>query len=178
MPQDFQLFRGLIAEFDGKSPTVLTEAAVRFRSRPGYHSWLPDLARDPSEAVSSGATWLIKHELEEGWRPTEEWVLSLAGALSGVRVWNASLHICQSVRRLPLPPGSRPAFHAWIVPLLKHQRPFLRAWALDALCCLAQADGAYGPDARAALQQSLDDQAASVQARARALNREHPRPIG
>lgn len=165
-------FRALILEFDRKSPTVLTEAAVRFRACPGYFDGLAELAGDHADAVSSGATWLIKHELENGRQPPPGWVRSLAAALDRVGPWDAKLHICQSIRLLPVPDDCRPTFHVWLLPLLDHTRPFLRAWAVDALCRLADEDGALGAKTAAALDRLAEDPAASVRARVRALRKE------
>jgi len=171
-------FRALLLEYDRKSPTVLTEAAVKFRVCPGYFDGLAELAGDDADAVSSGATWLIKHELENGLQPQPEWVRSLAAALDRVGPWDAKLHICQSIRFISLPDDCRSSFHAWLLPLLDHSRAFLRAWALDALCRLSVEDGALGATATAALDRLAEDPAASVRARVRALKKEFPRSNG
>ena len=172
------LFRALLLGFDGKSPTVLTESAIRFRGRSDYFDWLVALAGDPEDAVSSGATWLIKYELENSWHPSPAWIRVLAATLDRVGPWEAKLHICQSVRFLPSVADTAATFHAWLLPLLDHERPFLRAWALDALCRLPGEDGALGAEAAAALDRMAEDPAASVRARVRAVQKERARSIG
>ena len=61
------------------------------------------------------------------------------------------------------------ALARWLEPLLRHERPFLRAWSLDALAHLAAAHPGHGAAYAAALVRALEDDAASVTARARRL---------
>ena len=57
----------------------------------------------------------------------------------------------------------------WLSPLLNHQRPFLRTWALDGLCHLPNAG--QEPEILQHLDAMENDPAASVRARARALRK-------
>ena len=66
MVDSLQELRDHISAFDGRALTILGEAEARFRDRPDYLESLVALAGDDSEAVSSGATWLIKAHLESG----------------------------------------------------------------------------------------------------------------
>ena len=115
-----------IAGFDGRANSILTEARARLGDRPDYDAALVSLAADKAEPVSSGATWLIKHELENGWAMPADAARVLAAALDGVTAWEAQLHLCQSARFIDLPADVLPAWQTWLHPLLTHDRPFLR----------------------------------------------------
>lgn len=93
--------------------------------------------------------------------------------LEQVEAWDAQLHLCQSARRLRIAPETTASWRVWLLPLLTHKRPFLRAWALDAFCHLAEIDEALAEDAERWRARMADDPAASVRARARKL--ENPR---
>lgn len=156
--------------FDARSTTLLTEARARLLDRPDYHRALVSLAGNGDAAVSGGATWLIKHELEAGWAMPPNLALALTAALEGITRWDAVLHVCQSAHLIGLPPQTLETWHEWLLPLLSHDRPFVRAWALDALCQLAALDSAFAADAGSALQALAHDPAASVRARVRNLS--------
>ncbi len=156
-----------IAAFDGRSTTILTEAAIRYRDDPGYLDALVSLSVHPDRPVSEGATWMFRAVLKDGIRPTREQVARLIESVSAIEAWQAQLHFCQCVAMLDIPEACRPALVAWLRDRLDAHRPFLRAWALDALCNLE------GPtdEVRALLARMASDEAASVRARVRALRR-------
>lgn len=161
--------RRRIAAFDHKSFSMLTEAAAAFGRARTYPGALVDLAADFDGAVSAGATWLIKHHAEAGEPLSPAQCRRLAARLGKITSWDARLHICQSARLLPYPLEAMSVLYAWALPLLEHDRPFVRAWALDLICHLAERDGAYAPSAASALARLARDPAASVRARARNL---------
>lgn len=157
--------RDALARFDGKAVSLLGEAEARFGSRPGYRDALVTLAFDRDAAVSGGATWLLKAALEQGAAVDTPRLVAGLGKESG---WAASLHLCQSVRFLDVE-DAEPVV-TWLRPLLSHKRPFLRAWALDAMVHVAKAAPDHAQEAEAALEQAGRDAAASVRARARNLS--------
>ena len=163
--------RKRLATFDRKAMTVLTEAAAALGKAKSYPAALADLAADEDEAVSSGATWLIKYHAESGAALPAAQCRVLAANLDRITAWDAQLHICQSARLLPYPAASWPQLHAFATSLLRHERPFLRAWSLDLLCHLAQQDPQYEAEASRALSAMSEDKAASVRARARILKK-------
>ena len=163
--------RDRLAAFDRKSPSVLTEAAAAHGSDKDYFDGLVDLSADENDAVSSGATWLIKHHAEKGEALTPDQCVRLSGQLGRLTAWDAQLHICQSARHLPYPDKTADRLLAFARPLLANQRPFLRAWSLDLLCHLAERDPAIGAEAEAALAHAEKDPSASVRARARNLRK-------
>lgn len=167
--------RARLGGFDRKSPSTLTEAAITARLAPGYFDALIDLATDSDDAVSSGATWLIRHELEAGRELPRAGIHRLVSGLGRITAWDAQLHLCQSVAMLGPGPDEADLLSDWLVPLLSHDRPFLRAWAADALCHLAGRTKSRPIDPDSLLERMGTDPAASVRARIKALRKAQAR---
>ena len=166
--QHLNALRAGLAEYDGRSPTILSELAVRHRGHPHFHDDLATLASDEDRFVSEGATWIINAELKDGATLSPEQVARLLNGLDRVTAWQAQLHVCQFAGLLEVPEALKAPFSAWLHDRLDAERPFLRAWALDALCHL------LGPSAEtdALLRRMETDKAASVRARLRNLKRQ------
>ena len=156
-----------LARYDGKATGVLAEIGATFGSQETFLSELVGLAAHEEAAISDGATWLIKAQLDDGARLTSSETEALLGHLDAIASWQAQLHICQSVRHLEIPGHLTNACADWLTALLVHSRPFLRAWSMDALQHLAQRDAELVPRAETALAAAEQDPAASVRARAR-----------
>lgn len=148
---------------------MLGEAEAALSGEPGYIDALTELAVEPQGNVSDGATWLIKSALENGARLSPDQVGRFCEQLEALQSWAAQLHVCQSIRFLEVPRDEAAGLAGWLDPLLSHTRPFLRAWALDALYRLAKQHDSYRKDLERALSAAMDDDAASVRARARNL---------
>jgi len=160
---------GELEEYDGKSVTILGEIAHRWSREPCYPEALLELFGKDDPVVQNGASWLFKSFVETG-NPVEIDVSAKlteqAGLLSD---WAALLHICQSVQHLSFAPAEARNLGELVFVLLDHDRPFLRAWSLDALVRLSSFDPALHLKAREALARALLDSAASVRARAKKL---------
>lgn len=156
-----------LMQFDGRAITLLAEAETAFREQPGYRSALVRLAADPEDTISSAATWLLKSWLEKGGVISTKQTSELCFKLAGVTSWQAQLHLCQSVRFLAVARDEADAVHSWLMPLLARDRPFVRAWSLDALASLARQHSHLHAAFAKALEHAEQDEAASVRARAR-----------
>lgn len=158
-------------EYDGRSVSLLSEAEALFGGRADYVDTLIELAGDIQDHIAGGATWLLKHHVESGGTLTSEQTAALLANVREARGWETLLHVCQSVRYLDVEAGLAADLVRWIEPLLSEQRPFVRAWALDALCAVAERCPVYKQQALAALEVAEKDPGASVRARARRLKK-------
>lgn len=169
------MLRGPIREaIDTGQPvaaSTLERVSAQFSHRDDYADTLIMLAADATDTVSAAATWLIKHHLEQGRTLSPAQTGKLIENLLAITAWGAQLHVCQSIRFLDIPPNYATTLIAWLRPLRSHQRPFLRAWALDATYEVARQRENAMPEARAAVEAALADPAASVKARARNIAR-------
>ena len=156
-----------LSAFDGKAVSVLCEAKVQLREAPGFWDALFDLITDDAPMVQAGATWLVRQSLECGDLALDTAMAALAKRLDGLTHWTSLLHGLQTIDAVdrPLPEG--PELARFAQAHIAHERPFVRAWAVNALCVLA----IHHPDFRAAADtartHALNDTAASVRARAR-----------
>ncbi len=161
--------RARLADYDGRSVTILGETEAQLSNEDGYLDALIALCSAREEHMAAGATWLIKSALEAKRELTPKQVETLIMRLPSVCGWAAQLHLCQSIGLLDIPAEQAGDIAAWIKPLLAHDRPFVRAWALDALSHVAARDDGLAPSFEDALGKAHDDEAASVRARARNL---------
>jgi ribosomal protein S18 acetylase RimI-like enzyme len=161
--------RERLTAYDGRSPTIASEAAAQCRDAPGFLDAVIGLASDDDRLVSEAATWILKDELEAGARLDRAMTDGLIAGLDRLEAWQAKLHICQAVGHLDVPETARETLRSWLTPLLDAERPFLRAWALDALCHLP------GTRVDALLRHMAEDRSASVRARVRNLARARPK---
>lgn len=164
--------REALLGFDGKAVSYLSETGVRLREDPDYLPELVSLSADTEAHIAAGATWMIKAHLEAGGQLTPDltdaWLQSLTAPLS----WSAALHILQSVRFLDLSAVRDQTVLEAIERFTRHERPFLRAWATDALWRAAQGVPDLQSRARRAVARAMDDPAASVRARARQIEKD------
>lgn len=154
-----------LTEYDGRSPSILSEILVRRHGQPGFLSGLIELASDEEPSVSEGATWIIKALVEDGHTLTPQDIERLIEGLDNITAWQAQLHVCQIVCRISVPKEAALTLGRWLTALLEAPRPFLRAWAVDALCRLQPTF----LDRTALLRRMQTDEAASVRARVRNL---------
>ncbi len=162
-----------LADYDGRAVTILSEAEARHGAHPDYVDALCVLIAQEARLLQEAATWLIKARLEVHGAPTaRDSARVCAAALVLARPdapWQAVLHILQCAQALAPPAGQdgRDALVQIAQAHETHSRPFVRAWAMDALCACAQLDPKFAADAARALAQAEADPAASVRARAR-----------
>lgn len=124
----------------------------------------PDLllaCHNEDEVTARAASWVLKAAYERGAS-----IPYPADLLSSDLHWEIALHLLQSVQHVAV---DLPV--EVIRPYLTHQKPIVRAWALDAYVRLGAADAAE------VLRNAADDPAASVRARARNLDKEKAQPV-
>ncbi len=156
--------------FDGRAISMLGEIEAAFGGEAEYLDALIALAAHDQGQVSSCATWLIKAALERGQALSAAQSEALWDEIPAIRSWQAQLHICQSAAHLTFSADGAAVMDRWLTPLLHHDRPFLRAWSVDALCRVAAQHPEYGTVARDAAHAAAKDSAASVRARVRQLS--------
>ena len=159
--------RGALDCFDGKAVSLLSEAAVQWSDAPDYLDSLIALCGDDAPMVQSGASWLLLDHARQGGRLTEARLAALGTRLGGLQDWSGVLHVLQLLEYQPVPPDDVSPFADLARQHLDHDRPFLRAWSVSALCRLATRHPHLLAEAEAAHRAALDDPAASVRARAR-----------
>ncbi|MEM8685761.1 MAG: hypothetical protein AAGF81_00420 [Pseudomonadota bacterium] len=155
--------------YDGKAVTLLSEAHARHGGAASYLADLVALSAHDELHVSDGATWLLKASLEKGNLLSPSETDALLANLEKIVHWPAQLHVCQMLDALTVPEEAAPPLADWLSGLLKHERPFLRAWSMSALHALAAQHPAFDRQAKSALEAAETDASAAVRVRARNL---------
>lgn len=163
-----------LSEFDGKATTFLGEAEAALGAKEGYMGALIALLAERQGHVASGASWLIKSALERGGDLSAKHVEAIIQNLPQIEDWSAKLHLCQAIRLLgglgEISDNAAGELADWLTALLDHNRPFVRAWSLDALGALAKDHADHAAGFNDALVVAMSDEAPSVRARARHLS--------
>jgi hypothetical protein len=160
---------GRLGAWDGTHTGPLEAILVEGAPNAGQLEEAVGLATSEDPNLASGATWLVRRWAEGGSPPSGDVLIALVAALPEVTSPWARLHLCQAVRFLALPEGLAEEVVSFAEACRASERPFLRAWATDALVAVAAAHPRFEPAAGAALAAAFEDPAASVRARARQL---------
>lgn len=159
----------MLADYDGKSVARLEEIHRAVEPTPKVFDELLALTAGPDENASIGATWLLRRWLRGGARPPVDFTARLAERLDDVTSPWARQHLCQCMADLGVGEDDVEAFGAFVRTCRASERPFLRAWAVDALVRLAASHPALEGEAHTSLEEALADPASSVRARARRI---------
>lgn len=166
----------ILRAYDGKAVSILSEARARFGGDADFLARLAALIGSEERFVSDGATWLIKNCAENGITPGPPEIATILARLDAVPTWQAALHLCQTAEFFAFTPDQAQRFADWAAQFLDHERPFLRAWSMDALHHAATHVPDLAPLVETALCRAENDGSASVRARARkitATTRDH-----
>lgn len=162
-----QAIRASLANFEGKAVSMLSEASLAFRDDSKYAHALISLFDDIEENTQIGASWLwLDHVKTHRQLPTKD-LDALSTHLEDLTSWMAALHVFQALDAYDSAHPIASDLAAFCRSYLSHDRPFLRAWSMNALCRLALVHDDLKPDADRARKAALIDEAASVRARAR-----------
>jgi len=161
-----EVARGLNA-YDGRDTSVLSDIHARYGGHADFRKALISLIGAREDALQDGATWLIKTCAESGDVPNADETAALLDQLDAVSSWQATLHLCQCAERFVFTHEQATRFGLWACHFLNHERAFLRAWAMSALCHAARQAPDLTARANGAVARAETDKSASVRARAR-----------
>lgn len=157
--------------FDGRDATPICGLVDEVDLTGDDLAELCDLARRPD--LADGATWVIKnaadrYALHFGARESQR-ILAL---LDVVTSWGATMHLLHLVRHTTITKARKDGVLRAVLEHTEHPRPFVRAWAYDALARIAEAHPEHRDQAAALFDHAVAHDAASIRARIRNL-REH-----
>ena len=152
-----------LAAFDGKQTGPLVEVMARHGEDADYLDVLIDAMGKEDSALNVPASWLVLEHLKAGGAITSDQTQLLFATLNLQREWPFLLHVCQSVQHLSVARKSADAVWPLLVRLSEHDRPFVRAWSLDALFRIAIQHGdPFAASATGLIGKGCDDDKASV----------------
>ncbi len=173
-------FAELFTEFDGRSVEPFRRVAELLpqtsASLVQLVRWLSQL--EPADAASKaetpvaaevGATWVVKHFLEQGVATDQQTARMLCGLLDRLVAQDAVLHVlqCLPFLNLELPPGQARALSESLHRHRLHKSAFVRAWSYNGLALLAIGTPTDRAQVMQLLKQASTGESAAVKARIR-----------
>tara|TARA_R110002012_G_scaffold77840_3_gene198265 strand:- start:27483 stop:28007 length:525 start_codon:yes stop_codon:yes gene_type:complete len=156
-----------IREWDQKSVAAIAAIHAAHAADADLIDQLLSLAGETE--LETGATWLIKHQLENRLAQLDlAQTLKLVALLSQLSGWEARLHCLQIFPFITLPREGRDLILRFVLDCSKDDNKFVRAWAYSGLHQLALAHPEYREQARVILETAQEsERAASVKVRLR-----------
>ena len=110
------------------------------------------------EGAQRGATWLLKHYLEQQPRSVDAATIeSVYSRLEELVHWEAKLHVLQCIPYMPVPAAQAQAVETFVRSCLRDQAKFVRAWAYNGFCELARLRPGLRGEAMRLFERALDE---------------------
>jgi len=158
-------FEKELAAWDGKSTDDLTAFYRAHHGAPGFNFALIDLLSHPE--LQKGATWLLKHHLEEDGEIGGKNRDRLFHAFASFEDWETKLHALQCLPFLKIPEGQQEPLASFLRDSLKSDNKFVRAWAYSGFHTLSSQFSRYEEEANLLIKRAMESEDASVKARLR-----------
>ncbi len=159
--------KAALLTYDGKHKAPLENIAGNLLFSTEELDTLCSLAKESSQILQAGSTWLLKRGLEEGQLLTAVQTKALLALLEKELHWEAQLHILQIFPHLKIPKASRNRLFVTLKNLLDSSNKFVKAWTFNGLYVLADQFSEYRNDVLPLLQAGMDEEAGSTKARIR-----------
>jgi hypothetical protein len=163
----------LFEEYDGRSVEPFRLAAEVLPSTQATLVELIALASDASDSVEIGASWVVKHLMENGLAAEASVGDELRHLLETLRRDEALLHVLQCLPYLELQLSTKPATSLFetLGQLTASKNAFVRAWAYNGLGLLAGGVPSYRAQVEALFGQATEHETPAVKARIRHASR-------
>ncbi len=156
----------LILDWDGKRTAPLAQAFATFGNGPEFVAALLELSEADAD-LQKGATWLLKHHLENGGTLSAEQRQALLRLLPHLLHWETRLHLLQLLPDLKLQGEEVAAAETFVRRNLNDPNTFVRAWALYGLAVLVLHDPSLKEEAVRLNQHVFETEKGAVKVRAR-----------
>ncbi len=154
-----------IKQWDGKSKSDISEIYVKYSDADDFLNVLLKIATDPN--CSEGATWLIKHALEQKVELNEKQISSFCELIEGELPWQSILHILQILPFFTVPKEHKHKMMAFVRNHTEHENKFVRAWAYNGLYELANTYSEYRDGLSIVFDAAEETEPAAIKARIR-----------
>lgn len=157
-----------LLEWDGKHTDLLVKVHGEVSEEDNYPDVLATLCGSENSRLQEAASWLVLHCGKCGVAFGPALSGRIVAAMNADKSWAQALHICQAMKYLDLTEADAISHLPRFQDLASHKRPFLRAWAVDAVVVLGKRHGGEVLSAaQTLLANAAKDPAASVRARVR-----------
>ena len=154
-----------LSTWDKKSASSIAAIYQRYKDDKQLIEQLIQLMTQKEHQI--GATWLIKHALENGDQIHSNQAVLVFEKLPLLDHWESKLHVLQCLRHLPIARSELKAVETFIRKALTSSNKLLRAWAYSGFYELSRQFPEYAEETRQLFQLAMQDEAASVKARIR-----------
>jgi hypothetical protein len=162
--------------YDGRSVDPFRDVAASLPREDENVQMLLDMGSDECEQLRFGATWVLKHWVQEGVRLDARSVGRVIGLIADPGMPPmAVVDLLQALPRLEIPSRQKKRLHRILLGYLDHSVPFLRGWAHNGLDVLACQWPEFRTEVDGHLGRASGDPAASVRARIRNRLKERKR---
>lgn len=159
-----------LSGFTGTEISILSEARAAHRHAPNFLASVVALIAQPDPMLQRAGGWLLLESARDNTINPHDALDASAPHLAGVEDWQCALTLLQLADLIATPLKQPKDWARFATAHFTHKRPFLRAWAVNALCRLAAHHPEHLDAASRALTAARSDTAASVRARARNIN--------
>ena len=162
-----------LRRFDGKRTTELERLSASMSRNDDSVDQLLAAAEHDEKTVQVGSTWILKRWVEEGVPEVEGMGANLVRLLKSAPYGEVRLHLLQMLTSIRVPARSLPELKRLLPILLTDDNKFVRAWALSVLAEIADQSDAMRKNVILTIQDAENDEAASVRARVRQLQKHY-----
>jgi len=154
-----------IISWDGKSSRDITAIYNRHSNENSFSSKLIEFSQQAE--LQKGATWLIKHHLECGWKIQSKEIATIYKHLPKLEHWETKLHILQCIPYMPINKTAKKYVEFFLRKCLSDNNKFVRAWTYNGFYLLSLQHSEYQQETQQLFELAMTDEAASVKARIR-----------
>ncbi len=158
-----------IINWDGKSSKYITATYNRYSNENLFSSQLIEFTQQAK--LQKGATWLLKHHLECGWKIPSKEIAKIYKLLPKLEHWETKLHILQCIPYMPINKTAKKHVETFLRKCLSDDNKFVRAWTYNGFYLLSLQYPAYQEETQRLFELAMKDEAASVKARIRNITK-------
>ncbi len=154
-----------IQAWDKKSKQDILGVYNRHSGDADFICCLLDLSKH--EDCSEGATWLLKHALENGFELNDQQIDGFCGLIEFTLQWQSILHILQILPYITVPAAHKNKMMAFVCQHTEDENKFVRAWAYNGLYELANTYPEYREGLSVVFDAAEDTEPPAIKARIR-----------
>ena len=154
-----------IAKWDGKSSSDIKAIYGNYCNNQDFISTLIKCITEI--ALQNGATWLLKHHLENNSGQSDKEINKIFKLLPKLDHWEAKLHILQCLPYLTIHTKEKKGVETFLRKNLVDKNKFVRAWTYNGFYQLSLQHPEYHEETQQFLAMAMRDEAPSVKARIR-----------
>lgn len=158
-----------ISKWDKKSKQDIATIYSEHSHHSGFIDELLKFAADRD--CSDGASWLIKHALEDGATLNAAQINKLCELSDLELAWQSVLHILQILPFMTVPASHKHQMMAFIRQNTEHENKFVRAWAYNGLYEIATTYDEYRDGLLVVLETAEGTEPPAVKARIRNIKK-------